>query len=273
MKTAFGRNLASVGIILFLVACAGVPPPEDFTRSNPSARDVSNPVGPTTCDGRFLISFVPATSSCCHDESGDWFMAVRPGLEGWLVHHELGTPCSGTTDGTTVDPTATCSGQACYYGPCGGSRPKLYLPPGHVFKASSQTACGRQAGNLPGFPEPYVGQEAWPGLAGTCPFDACLGNIPAVDLTVNAIEDNATGHVKSIPKTLDLEGAGTTTELFTQPDATVVAKPASIHARAVFSGDCAATGAYGEDAECELNLAGGKKVTVTYECEPGRSCL
>jgi hypothetical protein len=260
-----------IAAILFLAACAseGVPP-DELTRSKLIAQADAGPTGARECDPRNLISYVPRTSSCCRDDSGDWFMAPRPGLEGWLVHRELGTPCTGTA----VDHAASCSGTDCYYGPCGGSRPKLYLPLGHVFKATTDpTVCGRQAGNLAGFPEPFVGQEAWPGVMGTCPFDACLGNIPAVDLTVEAVENAATGNVHSIPKGIFLKGAGASTWLFTQADVKLSAEPADSHARAVFSGDCVATGAYGEETECKLNLAGGKKVTVTYECEPGHSCM
>jgi hypothetical protein len=267
-------QLSALGIlILFLAACSSeTAPPVDLTRK-PITQDFTNPVGPSQCDPRFFISYVPASVSCCHDDSGDWFMAVRPGLEGWLVHHELGTPCTGTA----ADHTAACSGQACYYGPCYGSRPQLFPPPSpppsHVFQANSDpTVCGRQAAGF-AVPEPWMeGDVAWTGVAGICPFTDCKGSEPAVGLTVNAVADAATGHVKSIPKGIDIKGAGASTWLFTQADVKLSAEPDDPHARAVFSGACVATGPYGEDGECKLNLAGGKTVTVTYECEPGYRC-
>jgi hypothetical protein len=266
-------QLSARGIlILFLAACASetVPSSDEVALKKPVGGGDPSPTGARECDPKNLISYVPRSPSCCRDDSGDWFMAPRPQFVGWLVHHELGTPCTGTT----VDHTAACSGTACYYGPCGGTRPQLYQPLGHVFKSSSDpTVCGRQAGNLAGFPEPFVGQEAWAGVMGTCPFTDCLGSDPAVGLTVQAIADAATGNVKSIPKGIFLRGGGVSKWFFTQADVKLSAEPADSHARAVFSGDCVATGAYGEDGECKLNLAGGKTVTVTYECEPGYSCL
>jgi hypothetical protein len=132
--------------------------------------------------------------------------------------------------------------------------------------------CGRQAADF-SVPEPWVeGDVDWTGVMGTCPFTDCLGSLPVVGLTVEAIAVAATGNVKSIPKVIDLRGGGTSSKWFTQADVKLSAEPAGLHARAVFSGDCVATGAYGQDAECKLNLAGGKTVTVTYECEPGYSC-
>jgi hypothetical protein len=132
--------------------------------------------------------------------------------------------------------------------------------------------CGRQAAAF-AVPEPWVeGDLAWDGVMGTCPFTECRGSAPAVGLTVQAVADAATGRVKSIPKGIDLRGSGASTWLFTQADVKVLAVPAADQVRVVLSGGCLATGAYGEAVMCELNLAGGKSVTVTYECQPGYTC-
>jgi hypothetical protein len=122
-------------------------------------------------------------------------------------------------------------------------------------------------------PEPYVAQEAWAGAKGTCPFTDCQGSAPVVKLTVQVVASAATGHLKSIPILIDYLGGGTGIWYFTQADVKLSAEPGGLHARAVFSGDCAATGAYGQVGECTLSLDGGKEVTVTYECEPEQSCL
>jgi hypothetical protein len=252
----------------------------------PAAQADAGLVGARACDPAKLVSFVPDTQSCCEDVSGQWFLATRPELAGYLVHQELGTACTGTA----ADHFASCSGQACYYGPCSKSRPQIYPappasgtppvpPPSHVFHAlSDPTKCGRQAGDpqnpdLEGGPEPYVAQEAWTGVKGTCPFSDCNGSTPAVSLTVEVVASAATGHLSSVPSLIDLDGAGTNTWLFTEVDVKLRAAPAGAHARAVFTGDCVATGAFGANGECMLNLAGGKKVTVTYDCEPGFSCM
>jgi hypothetical protein len=99
-----------------------------------------------------------------------------------------------------------------------------------------------------------------------------VGSQPAVALTVQAVASVATGRVKSIPKGIDIKGGDSSTALFTQTDVTLSAEPDGPRARAVFSGDCAATGAYGKAVDCTLSLAGGNTVTVTYECKPGFSC-
>jgi hypothetical protein len=97
---------------------------------------------------------------------------------------------------------------------------------------------------------------------------------------VTGLANGATGHVKSIPKGLDVSGAGEQTRVFTQLDVKLSAEPQGRHARAVFSLDdcdptveqCGATGAYGEDVGFKLMLHRDRSVTVTNECQPGFAC-
>lgn len=249
------RNQLAAGVLLLLLgACA------DLDTAS-LAQEETVVGGARDCDPKYLIMSLPGPSSCCRDDEGDWFMAPRPQFKGWLVHRKYGRPC--TTEAQTRD----CLGQECFYGPCGATHPELHPPPAHVFHPiSNDNVCGRQAGDLAGFPEPWT-PEAVPYDAsprGTCPWTECVASGPAVRLTVDAFENGATGHVNSVPGGIRLAGAGTSSELFGELDVMLFAWPDGRDAQATFTGDCVATGHLGAFFFCKLRLGGDKSVTVTY---------
>jgi hypothetical protein len=259
------RNLtlaSASGVFFLLVGCEA--------QVGHNERSVA--AGARPCEGRYFFQ-VGDPTSCCMDDEGDWYLAVRPGLEGTLVHRQYGGACSNT-DGTTG------CGEECFFGPCGASVPVLLRPlaePAHVFyPRSNPTVCGRHADSMNGgVPEDWdsnAPQEPYPGVHPTCPWTTCGANGPAVQLTVEAQATGATGHVKSIPAGIDLTGGGEGSSYFYQLDVKLSAKPVGRRARAVFSGACNATGDYGKDIGCKLTLGPDKTVTVSYECQPGFTC-
>ena len=174
----------------------------------------------------------------------------------------VGTNCS----------TATSS--ACVYGPCGAKIVSVTgTAPSYVFKPSiDPSVCGWQAGGTSGGfdPEPYLDQELYPNVTPTCPWTTCAGGgVPAVVLTVTAVESGATGKVESDPVGIDFAGAGSVALPFTLLEVTLRAKAFGRHTRVVFSGDCTATGDFGKVVECPLTLGPNKRVTLTYMGEPG----
>jgi hypothetical protein len=262
------NRLAAPGVVLlFLGACADEDMnPRDVTLGPPIAQEEDSVGGGAReCDPRYYLMSLPGPSSCCRDDEGDWFMAPRKEFKGWLVHRNYGRPC------TTERQTRDCIGLECYYGPCGASRPELHPPPAYVFHPiSAPSVCGRQAADLEPFPEEWTAEAPlYDGITrGTCPWSDCVASGPAVRLTVNAFENGATGHVASIPAGIRLAGAGTSSELFGELDVMLFAWPDGRDARAVFAGDCVATGQTGAVFFCKLHLGPEKTVSVTYASGP-----
>jgi hypothetical protein len=143
------------------------------------------------------------------------------------------------------------------------------------FPISQPQVCGYDASGLISFPEPFTNQPLYPGVAPSCPYRDCLADGTPVEtaLTVTGAEDGATGDVTSKPSGISIDGAGDGSVGY--DDGTVVrlrARPDGKRARAVFSGACSDSGAYGTASTCHVPMIGNRSVRVTYQCEPGFTC-
>jgi hypothetical protein len=207
----------------------------------------------------------PDPMACCLVGDDEWFVAGN----GNLVHRHLATACT-LEDGVT----GGCAGMQCLHGPCGARILETFPPPAYVFRPMSDpSVCGRQGTGLAGTPEAWTAaHELYPPATTACPYTDCTATGPVVKLAVTTTAASATGRVTSTPAGLDLSGAGTATAAFPTLDITLEATPTGEHARAVFSGACAATGVYGQPATCRVTLGPDKAVAVTFECEQGQTC-
>jgi hypothetical protein len=210
-----------------------------------------------------------STVQCCQAGDQSWHTTTT----GRLVHRVYGTACRN--DNGTVG--CGVGGPPCVYGPCGAKNLSNLAGPATVFHPSSDpSVCGWHVGDSYD-PEPFDGtQEVYAGVTHTCPYNVCLTDgtpVPSA-LLVAGVTAGGTGHVRSSTGGTKLVGADTMTLAFEGPTPVVLtAQPRGDHARAVFSRDCVATGAYGKKVDCMLTtIAGALAVTVTYECEPGHSC-
>jgi hypothetical protein len=220
---------------------------------------------PGLCDPTYLPMNRANPLSCCLNGNDEWF--VGGNVPSRLVHRKHGTACTSSLG------VPGCVGNGCYFGPCGSVILETFDVPAVVFYPTSDaTVCGRQATSLAGVPEPWTSQTTYPGQVTACPFTNCTASGPVVSLTVNVTATAATGTVVSTPAGISLTGAGTRTFAFADPAVSLDATPADAHGRAVFSGACTATGAYGSTATCALTLGPDKTVAVVFECEEGFTC-
>lgn len=249
-----------------LAACQSEPRSLEAGRSAANKHDLS----PHSCDGDLFppgVSLI--TRECCQIGNETWHLSPRPTVG--IVHRIYGLACS--IDGETP---STCAGTECVYGPCAGRNFELIgRPPAHIFHpVSDPSVCGLAATGAAPTPEPFTTQLTWDDIRSTCPYTACPGNgLPTATLSVTADASAATGSVASKPEGINLAGGGEQDFDFNDLDVKLKARPLGEHARAVFSGDCVKTGEWGEAENCKLKLGPDKQVTVTYECEPGYTCL
>jgi hypothetical protein len=216
---------------------------------------------PMPCEGRlFPMSVNPLARECC--QLGHETFHISP-TSGGVVHRVYGPACTDSNGGTT------CVGMECTYGPCGAHNMSVTgTATSYIFKPTSNPAvCGWQAGGatIVFDPEPFTGQELYPDIPALCPWTLCPGGgLPAVALTVVAVENGASGGVHSDPAGIDLAGAGTAEANFTQRNVTLTATPVD-QAQVVFSGACVAIGHRGAVVQCPVTLGPNKTVTVTYQ--------
>jgi hypothetical protein len=257
------RSLRS-WLALLALACgdAGDRPAIDAALPDAAAPDAAPPLN--ACDPARLPMNRPSPSACCLVGDEEWFIAGT----GNLVHRKLASAC--TVDGVT----GGCTGMACAYGPCGARILETFTPPAYVFRPMSDPAvCGRQATGLAGTPEEWTPAHAsYPAATTGCPYTDCEPTGPVVKLTVMAASSAAAGRVTSTPSGIDVAAGAMTSATFRDVAVELTAQPTGERARAVFSGDCVATGAYGQVATCALTLGPDKTVTVTFECEDGATC-
>jgi hypothetical protein len=268
-------KIYSLLVAPILIGCGTDLASEEVANKRSPAAETAAPA-PTECDSDHFpmaSDTIQDPAGCCQLGNETWH--IVPQRAGGIAHREYGPAC------TYVDGTPGCTRNALCYGPCGGLNLEgpIGASPSFIFKPSDgRAACGWHAtlpdGSATYDPEPYTDQEVYPGLVGTCPFTACTpGGTPVVNLDVTAVAAGATGSVKAVPEQLKLAGAGAARWQFADPDVHLVAQPSGRNARAVFSGACAATGKYGAGLSCKLRLGPDKKVTVTYQCAPGLTCL
>ncbi len=115
-------------------------------------------------------------------------------------------------------------------------------------------------------------------MISTCPYTRCPGGgIPTAvnfTLTATAVEEAATGKLGSDPDRISLKFGGDAASEYPEgTGVTLTADPNGRHARAVFSGACSGAGEYGVSASCRVTMSANRSVTVTYQCEPGFTCL
>jgi hypothetical protein len=253
--------------IVLLVGCGGADTKRAADAGVPDAAPISAALN--KCDPAHLPMNRATPLACCQKDDEAWFISGNQSSLGTLVHRRHAKACT-LADGVT----GGCNGMDCTYGPCGATNLETFPPPSHVFHPlSDPTVCGREASTLPGVPEAWTGaQEPYGTVTPACPWTGCTTGGPVVSLAVTTTAATATGRVTSAPAGIDITGAGTATVGFSVLETTLTATPTGDHARAVFSGDCAATGDYGKSASCKVTLGPEKTVTVAFDCEGGYTC-
>jgi len=176
-----------------------------------------------------------------------------------------------------------CSGSQCQFGPCGAAiqgftTDTVLSSPAdaHVFHPQHAVkSCGFQAEIGPNlfsfYPEPYKDQLEYPKVTPSCPYTSCVSwKMPGITIAVTGVEDGASGHVKSEPPGLSVDGAGTASKTFAGP-IKLIATP-NQNAKALFSAQCEIVESSGDNQTCKVPLAPDPQVTVTYQCKPGQVC-
>jgi hypothetical protein len=228
------------------------------------------------CSGENFPTDKGNSPSCCKQEDGNIFhlIEVSPFLKR-VAHRKLGAVCSDEGG------LQTCTGTACYFGPCGvarvetwdGNTAEIFIPNDSAQKRS----CGYQLNFhrqlVVQFPEPFDKQTQYPAVTASCLYGTCLsGGKRANTFTINVEVSNGTGRTSIDPGDITLLGAANAAVVLAEGGITLTAEPIGSHTRVEFSGACSIKGASAETIKCDIPMAPDPKVTVTYVCSSGLAC-
>ena len=250
-------------------------------------RNEKKVTGASTCSGSRFPPSAGDPLQCCQDGEFTWHIVGGGANLGRVAKRSYGRPCR-QADGVSKNCGVGSSPFVpCSFGPCGaknewvaGSNTSRVFVPGSLSDVCGWDTNGDPVaaeGGASYFPEPYTSQTPYPGVSAMCPYNLCLvDGTPVVTgfaLTVTGVEEGASGEVKSKPSGISIAGAEVDTWGFEGGTrVTLKADTVGKRARAVFSGACSESGAYGKKATCTMIMDATSSVTVTYQCEVGFAC-
>jgi hypothetical protein len=226
------------------------------------------------CSGENFPTDKGNIPSCCKQADGNIFHVIEvPPFSVKLVQRKLGAVCSTETG------LQTCSGTACYFGPCGAARgetwdgntAEIFIPKKDPAQCGYQVKHGKEL--VVQFPEPFDGQHQYDPVTASCVYGTCLsGGKRANTFTINVVVSNGTGRTSIDPGDITLLGAANAAVVLAYGGITLTAEPMGSHTRVEFSGACSIKGTTAETIKCDIPMAPDPAVTVTYVCSSGLAC-
>jgi hypothetical protein len=247
-----------------------------ISQASPDKTDDTTIFQANQCSGENFPTDKGNSPSCCKQADENIFHLVEvPPFSVKLVHRKLGAVCSDESG------LQTCSGTACYYGPCGAARvetwdgttAEIFIPNDPVQKRNCGYQVNLRRQLIVKFPEAFDSQTQYPAVTASCVYGTCLsGGKRANTFTINVVVSNGTGRTSIDPGNITLLGAANAALVLAEGGITLTAEPIGSHTRVEFSGACSIKGTSAETIKCDIPMAPDPTVTVTYVCSSGLAC-